>query len=219
MPVESNPHILPEHKLQDSAQPLNSVPDTVTKMTEIARSPDPIPDTKDSELENTSDAISDAQTAGVTPNLQNVSDSHASVPNSIIPMPHSQSAIPVDLQNTEMITESKATNCAVSADTTPICTTPQTTPRSAGPRRAASSSSVIGADPIASSGDIAIDSDDVVVMPKDVEDDVLEIAHLNHDWLDKVSCMYIHQYAFIVFACKFSFFSCRMHAKQSTLHK
>jgi len=166
-------------------------------MTEIARSPDPIPDTKDSELENTSDAISDAQTAGVTPNLQNVSDSHASVPNSIIPMPHSQSAIPVDLQNTEMITESKATNCAVSADTTPICTTPQTTPRSAGPRRAASSSSVIGADPIASSGDIAIDSDDVVVMPKDVEDDVLEIAHLNHDWLDKVSyaCIYTNMHS------------------------
>ena len=219
VPVESNPQILPESKLQDSTQPVNCVSDTVTKMTEIAKTPDPIPDAKDSEIENTSDAMPDAPTTGVNPDPQNVPDSHASVPDSTIPMPDSQSANPVDFQNTEMVPDSQTTNCAVSADITPNSNEITTredqpiplTPRSAGPRRAASSSSVIGADPIASSGDLAIDSDDVIVMPKDVEDDVLEIAHLNHDWLDKVPCAYTYMYVCRLFYRLYAKYTCVMH--------
>ena len=129
-------------------------------------------------------------------------DTTSSIPdcpstNSIL---DSQSANSVNLQNTEVVPDSQTTNSTLSTDAIPSTsdvTTPegkvipssQTTPRSDGPRRAASSSSVAGADPIASSGDLAIDSDDVIVMPEDVEDDVLEIAHLNHDWLDKVPCV------------------------------
>ena len=58
--------------------------------------------------------------------------------------------------------------------------------RDAEPRRAAASHNVTGADPIASSGDHAIDSDDVVVLPETTKDTELEISHLVHDWLDKV---------------------------------
>jgi len=183
------PHSIPD------TQPGSSIPDAIAKTAEIGITPDPIPDAKDSKLENnsttdSSDAMPDSQTADITPELQGVPDSK---PDSTIPMPDCQSTNPV---NTEL--DSQTTNSAISAAPAPstndIATqedqpipSPHTTPRCAGPRRAASSSSVIGADPIASSGDLAIDSDDVIIMPEDVEDDVLEIPYLNHDWLDKVT--------------------------------
>lgn len=53
-------------------------------------------------------------------------------------------------------------------------------------RRAATSFSISGADPIANSGDHAIDSDDVTVLPEATENNELEISHLVHDWIDKV---------------------------------
>lgn len=58
--------------------------------------------------------------------------------------------------------------------------------RDAEPRRAAASFNISGADPIASSGDHAIDSNDVIVVPEATENNELEISHLVHDWMDKV---------------------------------
>ena len=71
------------------------------------------------------------------------------------------------------------------------------------PRRAAASFNITGADPIASSGDHAIDSNDVIILPEATEDTELEISHLVHDWIDKVLACYIvlvHIYTLLRYA-------------------
>jgi len=169
--------------MPDSHEPLNHVPNSHTNdaISMDSQSMEPITGSQTaeplpSETAETSDPMSnsDFQTLEPVPS----SNTTNSISNSL---------------STNSIPDSQTANTN-NVFTPPVQSSQQhtTTPRRDGPRSAASSSSVTGADPIASSGDLAIDSSDVIIKPEDVEEDTLEIAHLNHDWLDKVRTVFMY---------------------------
>ena len=160
----------------------NSLPDPTNSIRDIAESVpdivDSIPDTTNSILDTTNsvpdvEATSSVPTSGVEPKLDHepVSlplDSDATVADPVL----NQDTVFIDYMNQPDPLESMSS--------------PQR--KDAEPRRAAGSFDITGADPIASSGDHAIDSDDVAIAPEANEDTELEISHLVHDWMDKVIC-------------------------------
>ena len=157
------------------------------------------PDTKSS-IPNTTDSIPD--TTNSIPDSIPVSEVMDSVPtdnvesnikpNTITPSSGSDTANPDPIletpnqENTEFIDYLKQPQ--------PVKETNNLQRRDTEPRRAAASFSISGADPIISSGDHAIDSDDVVIVPEATEDEELEISYLVHDWIDKVRIVYCTRY-------------------------
>ena len=169
--VEEEASLPPSSTLKDTDPPVddsnsaNSIPDATKSVPDIT---DSIPDTAGSIPGSIPD------TANLVPNIE-ATNSVTLTPNSV-----SDAAVPdpvVD-QDTEFIDFMNQPE--------PVEQMSSSQRRDAEPRRAAASFTISGADPITSSGDHAIDSNDVTVVPEATEDTELEISHLVHDWMDKV---------------------------------
>ena len=195
-PEDTNPQLLP----MDDSNSANSISDTTKSIQDTA---DSIPDTTNSVPDTTNSApdtadstpgsitdtanvvpnIETIPTSGVEPKMEGVTCTPNSVPDATVPDPMLE-------EDTEFIDYMNQPE--------PVELTSSSQGRDAAePRRAAASFNISGADPIASSGDHAIDSNDVVVVPEATEDTELEISHLVHDWVDKVVCnaiMYVYSY-------------------------
>ena len=163
----------------------NSIPGTANSVLDIA---DSVPDIVDS-IPHSANSIPD--TTNSVPDIEATN----TVPTSSLEpkLDHEPASLAPDLDAT-------VADPAVDQDTVFIDYMNQPDPleqlnrsqrKDAEPRRAAGSFEITGADPIATSGDHAIDSNDVAVAPEANEDTELEISHLVHDWMDKVICTHI----------------------------
>ena len=154
----------------------NTTPDTANSVPDSTSS---IPDTVKS-IQDTTDSIPDTKVIDseliphVEPNVEPVAITPDSVSDTTNPDPVLETAN----QETEFVDYMNKPD--------PIEPASISERRAADPRKAATSFNISGADPIASSGDHAIDSDDVIVIPEATEDSEVEISHLVHDWIDKV---------------------------------
>lgn len=175
----------------------NSKPDTANSKSDTANS---IPDIASSVP--ATEPVAAVPTATVEPKIV-PADS-----NSVSDTPNHDSVLETPNEDTEFIDYMNQPD--------PLEQSSSSEQRDTGPRRAAASFNITGADPIASSGDHAIDSDDVVVLPEATKDTELEISHLVHDWMDKVLTCYIrvvpvyvhHQNTFIVLCVHTCVFFC-----------
>ena len=176
---DTNPQLLP----LDGSNSAYSIPDT-TKITSIPDTPSSMPDTANSipvttgSIPDTANLVPDIEatnsvpTSTVEPKMEPVILTPNSAPDATIPDPM------LDEEDTEFIDFMNQPE--------PVEQMSSSQRMDAEPRRAAASFNISGADPITSSDDHAIDSNDVVVVQEATEDTELEISHLVHDWMDKV---------------------------------
>ena len=165
--------------------PTNPIPDIAKSVPDIGDSiPDnanSIPDTANS-IPDTTNSVPDIEATNTVP-TSSVEAKLDHEPASLPPESVATVADPVVDQDTVFI------DYMNQPDPLESMSSPQR--KDAEPRRAAGSFDITGADPIASSGDHAIDSDDVAIAPEANEDTELKISHLVHDWMDKVICAHM----------------------------